>query len=208
MRQPFDNEQLTDMNPPVTFIITLCISIATLFVGNGLIDRLSARKHWNRQIEECNTAISGTVDEHLQSALRRKSHHFAKAVALDKHIPISPWATMKMTIGYVGLFVLGILQFPLFHLPGLFYIAALPGVIVSTLIVVNGVTAIQITAIEQDVFEQLGYPETFHRLSTTPRRQRMRLLTISKKSTHALKQHSHELNPQPQPQPQPRPNPT
>lgn len=185
------------MNPFIAFIITLGISITTLLLGGtGVIDRLSARKHWDEQIKECQTAISGTDDEHMRSALRRKSHHFSKAVTLDKCVPISPTASVNVVLGYIGLLLSPVIQIPLFRLPGWIYLAALSLSIASALLFSTGITAHQIRGIEQKIYDQLGYPATFHRL---PTRKRIRFLPFTTESTNVLKRRVHELNPQPQP---------
>lgn len=154
------------MNFPITFLITVGISIATLFVGSGVIDRLSARKHWIKQIEECQTAISATDDERIHTALRRKSHHFSKAVTRDKCVPTSPLATFNMALGFIGLLLLAVIQFPPLHLPGWVDLLALVSSLASALLFLRGITTYLNGLVEQDVYEELGYPENFQRLRT------------------------------------------
>lgn len=184
------------MNFPITFLITVGISIVTLFVGSGVIDRLSATKHWIKQIEECQTAISATDDERIHAALRRKSHHFSKAVTRDKCVPTSPLATFNMALGFIGLLLLAIIQFPLLHLPGWADLLALLGAFASALLFLRGITTYLNGLIEQDVYEELGYPENFQRLPNTPLRNQLQVRRIASTAfTDAQKQRVRDLNP-------------
>lgn len=188
------------MNFPITFLITVGISIATLFVGSGVIDRLSARKHWIKQIEECQTAISATDDERIHTALRRTSHHFPKAVTRDKCIPTSPLATFNMALGFIGLLLLAVIQFPPLHLPGWVNLVALLGALASALLFLRGITTYLNGLIEQDVYEELGYPENFQRLPNTPLRNQLQVRRIASAAfTDAQKQRVRDLNTAPTP---------
>lgn len=183
------------MNFPITFLITVGISIATLFVGSGVIDRLSARKHWIKQIEECQTAISATDDERIHTALRRKSHHFSKAVTRDKCVPTSPLATFNMALGFIGILLLAVIQFPPLHLPGWVDLLALLGAFASALLFLKGITTYLNGLIEQDVYEELGYPENFQRLPNTPLRNQLQVRRIASAAfTDAQKQRVRDLN--------------